>query len=428
MPKVSYEPLIIPKSYRDTRQGYAVRCNKCNRNVTVQCGLSKKKIHTCKAPESHRFVSKVYDPIKGVMVHKKSWPKELRNNKEYYRLHAELVENHESPKIKSIDGKPLLLNSCLALYADYIADVDVPSHKRRSNTHRHIQSQVTHLRHLKEALQANGINPEYFPITDFDDVHVGMIHDYLLERYSNKTYNHKIAAYRAFFKFLISNDYEVKNHFLDVLPRRTKAKTDVISHTEFNELLKSTTPIQGTVIERQIRNGKERMFKRKLYKDYLIDVWKFALYSGCRKTEIQEVRVKDVRQDHIICLNQKSSKKKKEEVFRLVWLNEELLSLVSSLKKGLSQDDFLLAPEEKNRENMMHIVSRAFSHYWSKISDRDLRFHDLRNIYVLEMIKRYGTEMADVLGGLHSDSAVTIRHYLNKEEVLKHNKRKKLFG
>lgn len=152
------------------------------------------------------------------------------------------------------------------------------------------------------------------------------------------------------------------------------------------------------------------------------------MYSGCRRGEIQEVRVRDILKDHIVCLNQKASKKKKEEVIRLVWLNEELLSLINVLKKGLSQDDYLLAPKEKNRENMIHIVSRAFSHYWRKVSDKDLRFHDLRNIYVLEMIKRHGAEMAEVLGGLHSDSAVTRRYYLNKEEVLKHHKGNRLFG
>lgn len=157
-------------------------------------------------------------------------------------------------------------------------------------------------------------------------------------------------------------------------------------------------------------------------------MWKFTLYSGCRRGEIQEIKVRDVQEDHIICLNRKASKKKKDEVIRLVWLNEELLSLINSLKKGLSQDDFLLAPNEHKRKNMIHSVSRAFSHYWGKVSDKELRFHDLRNIYVLEMIKRHGAEMAEVLGGLHSDSAVIIKHYLNKEEVLKHNKGKKLFG
>ena len=76
---------------------------------------------------------------------------------------------------------------------------------------------------------------------------------------------------------------------------------------------------------------------------------------------------------------------------------------------------------------MMNIVSRAFSHYWSKISERDLTFHDRRSTYATAMIKLFGPQMSEILGGLHSDSAVTIQHYLNKEEVMKKNVGKRLF-
>ena len=113
---------------------------------------------------------------------------------------------------------------------------------------------------------------------------------------------------------------------------------------------------------------------------------------------------------------------------RLVWLNEELLSLVNRLKKGLSPEDYLLAPDESNRENLMHVTSRAFSHYWKRISDRELRFHDLRNTYATEMIRTYGAQTAAILGDLHSDIAVTTQHYLNKEEILKSNRGNRLFG
>ncbi len=358
----------------------------------------------------------------------KSWGKEDRDYDEYYLMHAKLkMDYSKSIEIKK-DGKPLMLTPCLAYYADFIADVGVPGHKQKSNTERYIKSQISNLKLLKEALTNEGIDPGYLSVTEINDHHVGIVHDFLLSRYANKTYNHKMATYKAFLRFLISKDYPIKNVFEEVVARPTVARTSIISIKEFDELCETVSPISGISFESQIRNGKPRKFQRNLYRPYLIPAWKFALFSGCRKGEIQEVRVQDIGEDHISCVDQKASKKKKDRVVRLIWLNEELQTLVNEIKQGLNPEDYLIAPQEENRNNMMHIVSRAFSHFWSKISERELTFHDLRNTYATEMIRNYGAATAEILGGLHSELSVTKQHYLNKEEILKSKRGSSLFG
>ncbi|MEP5611377.1 MAG: site-specific integrase, partial [Cyclobacteriaceae bacterium] len=158
------------------------------------------------------------------------------------------------------------------------------------------------------------------------------------------------------------------------------------------------------------------------------DVWQFALYSGCRNEEIQNIRVEDIKDDYLVCRNIKASNLKGFDVFRYVLLTDELLALVKKLSADLKSDDYLLVPNESNRRNVMNISSRAFSHYTKAISDEPLRFKDLRNTYTTEMIRNLGATMAEVLGDLHSDFATTKYHYLNKEEIFKANKGIRLFG
>ncbi len=360
------------------------------------------------------------------MVTVKTWPKELRDFKEFFRLHLQAINNYESSH-RTINSKPGLMGDCLRMFIDYLADVGVPSYERKNLTEKYIKSQVNNLKDLKRALSDEGMNTDFLVVTEFSKSHVGIVHDYLESKYAAKTYNHKVSTYRAFFAYLIKQGYEIDNYFDEVRKKHTQSRVKIIPIPLFKELCDTVTPIGGIKIERQIRNGKERVYQRNLYRKWLIDVWRFAMYSGARNNEIAFIKVKDIETDYIRCRNNKVSTKEKE-VFRLIYFTNELIELVDQLKKGLSNDDYLLAPDELNRRNMIDVASKAFTHYMNKISDEGFQLYDCRSTYSTELRKVFDSETAHLLGDLHARSTTTIQNYINKQELFKIHKGKKLFG
>lgn len=275
---------------------------------------------------------------------------------------------------------------------------------------------------MYKALKEGKVNPNYLVIEEFNENHVGLIHDYLL-KFSNKTYNDKMSTYRSFFNYLIKEGHKVNNVFAEVKMKRTEARTDIISIEDFKRLCEVATEENGWSI---INKGHSKQGRRQLYRDYLVDIWRFALFSGCRPEEIRNV--KDIKEDYILVKNYKVSRSKNEDVFRYVVLIKELHDLVKELieKNQLAEEDYLLADEETNRVNMMNVCSLAFSHYWKLISDERRIFYDLRNTYATRMIEKIGNRFEGVTG-LHSNIRTTSVNYLNTDKILSSIRRTQLF-
>lgn len=419
------KPLIIPDRFRRARCGYYVRCGHCRKNVTTKCGESEKKIHTCKHPENHRYQSKIIIP--GTRKMKvKTWGKKVRDLQEFFKLHRSFVDSVDFFPEPDIKPRPMLLSDCMAWFADWFADVDVPEYQKKNNSEKYLSNQVVNLRHMKTALSEVGINPDLMVVTDFSEKHVGIVHEYLANQFSNKTINDKVATYRAFFKFLISEDYEMKNHWLGVRQKPTKANTDIISVDEFNKLCQSVKPENGVKIESK---GSGRVGKKNLYRDYLVEAWELSLYSGCRPEELVNFKVSDIRSNHIVGVNFKVSRAKKDERVRMIPLFAELEEHISKIirKRDLKTNDFLIAPEESNRGAVMKVISNAFSHYWNQLYDTKRRFYDLRNTFATAAIPIVGKDFSGRIG-LHEKLATTIEHYQNEQKVLEELRGKKLFG
>ncbi|WP_421762726.1 hypothetical protein [Ekhidna sp.] len=408
------KPLQIPKRYRQSREGMYVRCNKRCVNVTDKCCLSGKKLHTCKYGDKHQFLSKVYDPVTGKMKHGKSWPKDLRDFTDFQKLHLELKKQNDK-SIITINEKPGLLTQCMKMYAAWIKDIDVPTYERKNNTEHYTRGEIRHLKNLKEALASKEVNADYLVITEFNKKHVEIIYDYLTGRFSNKSFNHQLATYRRFFAYLIDLEYPLVNHFKKVKPLPTKAKKEVVSIEEFKKLCSIVTPEAGVKFKSKKEGGKTKVFRAHLYTDYLINGWAFELYTGCRYEEIQTIKVKDIKEDHIATKDHKASRKKKEDVIRLIPMIDELRDLCARLSKGSSPDDYLIAPKETNRKNVTSKLSVGFTHYWAQVSDRkDVTFYSLKNSYATEMVKRFGDKV-----NLHLDFNTTMKNYVNELELIK---------
>lgn len=359
-----------------------------------------------------------------------SWPMEVRDLKEFFEKHRQLqvklsIQKDNEDAVVRINQLPSILSECIEMFADWMADVDVPSYQRKGNTEMYIKNQVNNLKHLINALKSVGIDPDKLPISQFEEEHIAVVHDYL-SQFANKTYNDKVATYRALFKFLISKEYEIKNLWLNVRPKATKAKTDIIALEDFRRLCMIVTPEGGVKLEKK---GGSRIGIKNLYRDYLVDAWEYALYSGCRPEEIGNVKLEDVRDKHIVSKNLKASRATKREEIRFVPILAELHTLINRLviDHNLQPNDYLIAPFEKNRTAMMRTVSNAFSHYWKQISDDSRIFYDLRNTYATAMLEIVGAEFKGRIG-LHADLATTIKNYQNEQKSLENMFGKSLFG
>lgn len=127
--------------------------------------------------------------------------------------------------------------------------------------------------------------------------------------------------------------------------------------------------------------------------------------------------------------NYKVSKLQKVEQIRMIPKTDELMLLREELikKYKLKGDDFLLAPGEENRMNVLRVASEAFSHYWKQISDRKIKFYDLRNTYASYMLEIMGEKFQGRVG-LHKKLVTTLRKYSNEEKALSEMNGKSIYG
>lgn len=416
------EPLQIPLRFRRLKDGMYIRCNKRKVNVTDKCCLSGKKLYTCKNADHHRFLSLKYSEEKKRMVYLKSWPKELRDFNEFRKLHLELITSSDN-KRKTINEKPAFLTDCIKLYAAYIKDIGTPSYEKKNNTSKYTKNEINHLKNIKEALASKQINTDLLMITDFQKKHVEIIYNYLSEKFSNKSLNHRIDTYRRLFKFLTEKEYPISNPFQNVKKLPTSAKKEVVTYDEFKQLIKVVTPEAGIKMEVEKSEKSKRIRRRNLYTDYLVDGWSFMLFTGCRYEELQQIKVKDIKEDFIKSKDHKASKLKRQEVIRFIPMITELKELCDNLVKGRSDNDFLIAPDEKNRSNVTRILSSAFTHYWKLVSNRDdVTFYSLKNSYSTQAIKKFGTT------NIHQDINTTMKNYVNDIEIVKNQSGINLYG
>ena len=418
-----YSPLHIPKKYRDLRQGCYVVCYKNGvKKIRDKCCQTGKKISTCKHGVNHRYQSRVKD-LFGKGSKYKSWPKGLRDLNEFFRLHLQYKETLHEGKTKPIDSKPGLLSDCLAYYVDFINDIDVPSYEKKNNSKGHIVNQVANLKHMIKALKESGEEPNHLPIVSFESMHVSMIHDYVEKNFANKTYNDKMLTYQAFFEFLIAKGYQLNNPFKNLKRKHTEARREIVTLSQFKSLCEATTEVGGVKFENK---GNGRFSKVQIYRDWLVEGWEFSLYSGCRRSEVANIKVADVKKDHLICRNEKVSNLKKREVIRIIPIPEELKKLLDKVLANRKPDQYLIAPDETNRKRVGNQLSKAFSHYWDQLGQDKRTMKDLRNTYSTAMLLAKEQKGFSNIG-LHENDSTTLRHYGNELELVRAVNGKKIY-
>lgn len=415
------KPLVVPKKYQ--RTGLKVYCSKCNKQVATNCGLTKMKIDTCQYARSHKFKAVVYIPrtfssrrtrlmmstnVEEALIEMIDYREELKN-----------ASYQPAQKYKAKKPTNLLIELCQD-FIDFNEGVGVPEHLKRKRTQMHIKDITRGLLRLSTALKHNGYNLETLKIDKLGDEEVGMFHSYLLKdlKLGKATYNRHIKTINGFYKWLAKHKGLIlDNPFARIELTKTYTVAKIVTNEEFKSLLKVIC------VENGLQVGEAE--KRNRYRVYLIDAFKLALETGCRREELAllkwnniielEEGVEVIKIDNLK-VNRIMTGEDTGEHIRHIPMTRSLKQLLITLgyneKKG---NDAYIIERPKNilTITFMESLSRAFGHYIKLVSDRELQFKDLRKTYITRLTQELGSN-AKIFTG-HSNDEVLKGHYIASE-------------
>lgn len=199
-----------------------------------------------------------------------------------------------------------------------------------------------------------------------------------------------------------------------------------VSKEEFFKVLRIITPENGWGQFKH--NGK--LTRKNFYEPWLRDGITLAAETGLRREELAEMRFCDIIEEgsqkpYLKVKNFKVNRIKdledpEEWEYLPIPISHGCIELLKKLgieeHKGSSR--FILAPEKKNRNAIMEILTRTFTHYYNLVNSvGKLKFKNLRktNLTYKRVIDRYNTT--------HSNDRVLKEHYEDRVIIAQ-----KLFG
>lgn len=393
-------------------KGLIVFCNKCSRNIH-----HKTKGKKC----NHPIDKQVYKAIvrTGIGNERKTKILDARDLRTAFIEFKDFENQVKNPHLFQQSNQPKqsqILKDAIAMYIDYLSDADSMSFNKNRFSKAYINRVATHLKDFLRLLVNKGINLNNFELSSINDSIIGMYYDYLgTKNISNYTYNDKIKALRSFYNYLIDKeDYNLKNVWKKV-KLKTERPTDIsISSDDFYDLLSVIRPDDAIQTI-----GKT---KRNMYQYWLKDLIRLKAFTGRRNAELFGMRWNMIRYDndrplYIESPNIKVNKNNKifdEKDFEYAKfpVGEELLELLNDLglKENRYSDNYLIAPEVENRENIEKYASRYFSFFFKKLKRNYTRkLKHLRQTYVTKEYIFLNTRISLQ----HTNYRITEKYYVD---------------
>jgi len=424
------KPLIIDK--RDKVKGLFVYCQKCQRLIDNRtCGITKKRISTCKSSEQHMF--KAIIPIPGTGgTKRKTRTFKTRDVRLAIQLKIEFEQELEDNNFQSraifegeAEMKSDLLIECMAMYLGYLHNEGVESHMVKVRTEKHLNEVEYYFKLFCLSLKESKIDHTLIKMKQINDKTVAIFHNYLVYKmkYANKTYNKAIALHRQFVNWLITKkDYEIINAFNNVIRKKITVNKTIVTYDEFNVLLKKIKPENGyQVFSSGI--GKQR------YKKWLKNALCLALHTGLRREEFMSLKFSNISYDKnnkpqfIVVENFKVNRINGDDgevgQKKYVPITSDLLEVLTALEleKYRGSENYLLGNEEKSsRATLIDYISKAFQHFWKQTGiEKPVQLKSLRKTYLTALVIQYG-DKAPVISN-HSGIEVLKNHYVNDEQL-----------
>lgn len=426
----SQKPLVIDK--RDKVKGLYTFCLKCKQLTgSRKCGMTKKRISSCKNTEHHRFRAVVTVPgtngtkrkkkileartLKDAIVEKLEFESELKSN------NYQNTDKHILPK----EVKPTLLIECMAMYIGYLNNEGVEAHMMKVRSSKHLWEVENYFVKFSRCLKAKGVDVELFKIEELNDRCVALFHSYILEelKHSNKTYNKMMSLFRQFVDWLIhKRGYDVPNPFTSVQRLRENRDKTVLTAKEFKVFLSVIKSENGI---KELPSGE----RKNQYREWLVLCFKLALETGLRREEFMNLKFSDIVCDEhgkprfIEVENYKVNRMRGGDRIsqqkKYVPITKGLLLLLDELQfeeyKG--SEVFIVGRKEKaNRNTLIDFVSKSFSHFWKQTgSDKNVQLKHLRKTYLTALVEHFG-DKAPMISD-HSGIEVLKKHYVNDQQL-----------
>ena len=413
--------LKVPGNYKNC--GIKVYCTKCKRELTSneKCSTGK-SIKSCNYKDKHKYKLLIHVPNtrnsrRTKVIKSKDFNIALL---EMSKFKSELItaNYHKVAQITKVkeDNKLIKL---ITDYLDFQSGENIPSHLIRKRSKDHINDCRRALERLCKSLKNFGYSLSNLDVKELDDKEVGIYHDYLISELnlSKITYNKHFRIMNSFYSWL--NDFKkmsLPNPFNRVELATVTNEKNMITEKEFNELLKITNYENGWTTR-----GEQ---KRNVYQEWLVTGFRLGLETGLRREELITLKWSDLKWDFenngFSSLNNKKvdriqfgevTGKNTKPILKTKGLMNLLMKLGYDQKKG-TNEYIIERPAELSDSHVMDSLSRGFSHFIKKVSDRKLEFKDLRKTYITKITMIMGNDAKLFTG--HSNNAVLKNHYLSQ--------------
>lgn len=400
--------------------GLIVFCKKCRSDVYG----NSKKAKNCNHPlECQSYKAIVRVPNSG--YERKTKILSARNYEDALVEFVEFQKQVKNPVLFQQTNKKIqsqFLKDTMAMYIDYLQDVNTPQHLKKHLSKVYINRVITHLQCFVNFLTKSGINLNNYKLSMINDSVVGMYYSFLQKKnISNYTFNDKIKTLRTFYIYLIEKeDYVLKNVWKKVNLKSEKPTDISISSDDFYDLLLVISPDEAiTKIGKTTRN---------MYRPWLKDLIRLKAYTGRRNAELfamkwdmihfEEGKPVYVESPNIKVNKQQNNFDEKDFQFAYIPVGEELLELLIDLNltENMESSDYLIAPEIKQRESLEKQTSKSFTFFFKKLNRNYKRkLKHLRQTYItkedLFINGRFSMQ--------HSKHQTTKKHYSDRHVVAK---------
>lgn len=318
---------------------------------------------------------------------------------------------------------PLSIVDCVAMYIDFLCDENVPDHKKKYNSLNHIKSQRSFFSTFLDFIENEKFNVQLFSVHSINSKLIGDYYTYLTKRYeSNYTFNHHVKAMRALIQYLIDKrGYKISNWFKEITLKTEKGTDSALSDKDFYNLLEVILPIDSVM-----KIG--RNTKRNMYQPWLVDYIKLKAYTGRRDYEVANMKWNQVVFEggvpiYIQSPNHKVNRLKNNLKSNDIEMNyipiiEELEDFLheKGLVSQIGSDDYILAPNITNRNQVKTLASKGFTFFFGKLNTSyKMELKSLRKSYITaEEIYKLSAKRTPVE---HANDRVTEKYYRDRKVI-----------
>ncbi len=451
----------VPEKFKGC--GIRIQCLKCRCEVTCTCFQTGSAIQYCANKDSHKYKLVVHipgsqskkatkvletDSFDEALIEQSKFKRQIREGVNVPTTTPQIVEalvpsvqqgltpailvprfaelsevkmvpTVERPQVEITKIKYVLVDY-ISEYLDFIYGINVPTHLKRELTHDHRKEIERTVYRFCDALTEKKYLVKTLCLSHIGQEEIGIFCDHILNKVGSKSYNKACALMKSFYNWCIDiKDCDLKNPF-EKMTLRIAAKKDKVAITqeEFKKLLEVITPENGIAI---LTNGK----KINLYHPWLHVAFRLALETGSRAEEVVTLKfnnivelMKDVLAFKIINLKvwrieTGGDQAQIDKYVKYIPITASLLKLLQDCEyeKHLGTDKFIIPyPVNLKLSFVQDLISRAFTHFIKKVSNRKIEYKDLRKTYITHITMALG-DKAEMFTG-HSDKGVIQRNYL----------------